>query len=90
MADSTKQDNPEGFGEYTWCSKPVHEGSNAMFSLVNTPMFEQEAPTCFVTMAYEPDQEGYAQLCFKYEQEAPKWFVALSRSRGIFTAMIRI
>ena len=72
MADSTKQDNPEGFGEYTWCSKPVHEGSNAMFSLVNTPMFEQEAPTCFVTMAYEPDQEGFSRLCFKYEQEAPK------------------
>ena len=24
--------------------KPDQEGSNAMFSLVNTPMFEQEAP----------------------------------------------
>ena len=34
----------EGFGEYTWCFKQAHKGSNAMFSLVNTPMFEQEAP----------------------------------------------
>ena len=68
MADSTKQDNPESFGGYTWCSKPFHEGSNTMFSLVNTPMFEQEAPKCFVALCRSigiftavPD-----------EQEAPK------------------
>ena len=60
-----------------------------MFSLVNTPMFEQEAPTCFVIMAYEPDQKGYFTAMLN-EQEAPKWFVALSRSRGIFTAMLQI
>ena len=48
------------FGRIRLClNKRGQQGSNAMFSLVNTPMFEQEAPTCFVIMAYEPDQEGY-------------------------------